>query len=395
MALIIQKFGGTSVSNISRIRKVAQIIKQEVDNNNEVIVVVSAMSGTTNDLVLLAKQLGAFEGNEEYDVVVSAGEQITAGLVSQALKELSFKSRSFSAWQLPIVTDSFFGKANIKSINTYILKEYVKYGGIPVITGFQGVCDNAKTTTFGRGGSDLTAVAIAAATNAKRCDIYTDVDGIFTADPTLVTTAKKLDQIDYNDMLEMSYSGAKVLQPRAVEYAIKHQVPVRVISSFFNGTGTIIGNFENKKIVGIALTDNLEKINIFFHSDQDFERLIEFLNDNLIRFNVFEKTENYVTIFFNKDEIHGITENLQRRSIVERIEYVSKTVDKSPALAKISVIGSGTHQVANRMLEDLEKSHIPITSVSPYNAKIIFWLEEKYSKKALKLLHDRFVIGQE
>ena len=258
MSLIVQKFGGTSVSNIDRIRKVALIIKQEIDNGNMSVVVVSAMSGVTNNLVSLAKQLGAFEGDEEYDAIVSSGEQITAGLVAQSLKELGIRSRSFTAWQLPIVTDDSFGKANIKSINTYALKEYVKNGGVPVITGFQGVCDGARVTTFGRGGSDMTAVAISAALGAEICDIYTDVSGVFTADPMIVPNAKIINSIDYTDMLEMSYSGAKVLQSRAVEYAINNDVIMRVKSSFINGDGSIIGQFETKSVVGLALSDNLE-----------------------------------------------------------------------------------------------------------------------------------------
>lgn len=394
MALIIQKFGGTSVSNIERIRKVAQIIKQELDNGNRVIVVVSAMSGATNNLVSLAKQLGAFEGDEEYDAIVSAGEQITAGLVAQSLREISLKSRSFLAWQLPIVTDANFGKANIKSINTYILKEYVKIGGVPVITGFQGVCDGARITTFGRGGSDLTAVAIAASLNADRCDIYTDVDGIFTADPMIIPGATRIDAIDYSDMLEMSYSGAKVLQSRAVEYAIKYNVPVRVLSSFVKGDGTLISKYPNKEIAGIALTDNLEKINISFSGEDNFTRLIDFFNNNLVKFDIESRTNNSVAVFLNKDEVHFIIESLQLSGIIEKIEYEPRKLSSPNNLSKLTVIGKGSNKILNSIKNLMQLNKINIVSISPYNSKIVFWVESSLAKKAMHIIHENCILNR-
>lgn len=392
MSLIVQKFGGTSVSNIDRIRKVALIIKQEIDNGNMSVVVVSAMSGVTNNLVSLAKQLGAFEGDEEYDAIVSSGEQITAGLVAQSLKELGIRSRSFTAWQLPIVTDDSFGKANIKSINTYALKEYVKNGGVPVITGFQGVCDGARVTTFGRGGSDMTAVAISAALGAEICDIYTDVSGVFTADPMIVPNAKIINSIDYTDMLEMSYSGAKVLQSRAVEYAINNDVIMRVKSSFINGEGSIIGHFETKSVVGLALSDNLERISVFFDNEDHFNKIVEFFNENMIKFDISVKTDSYMTIFVNKDELHNITESLQYSGLVRKIEYLTR-MNNEPQLSKITIIGHKTPELVEQVELALQSVNIKARNISQFRTKVIVWVESCCDKIALNAIHNFCIIN--
>jgi len=392
MALIVQKFGGTSVSNIDRIRKVALLTKQEIDNGNMPVVVVSAMSGVTNNLVSLAKQLGAFEGNEEYDAIVSSGEQITAGLVAQSLKELGIKSRSFTAWQLPIVTDDSFGKANIKSVNTYTLKEYVKNGGVPVITGFQGVCDGARVTTFGRGGSDMTSVAIAAAIGAELCDIYTDVSGVFTADPMIVPNAQIIDKIDYIDMLEMSYNGAKVLQSRAVEYAISNNVKIRVKSSFINGEGSIIGNFDSRSVVGLALSDNLERISVFFDDDDHFNRIIEFFNENTIKFDISFKGQDYITIFVNRDELHNITESLQYSGLVRKIEYLTR-LNHEPQLSKITVVGQKTPELVESIELALKSVNIKAKNISQFRTKVIVWVESQQDKIALNAIHNFCILN--
>ncbi len=240
MARLVLKFGGTSVANIERIRNVALRVKREVEAGNEVAVVVSAMSGVTNQLVAWVNEVAKFYDPKEYDAVVATGEQVTSGLTALALQEIGVKARSWQGWQIPLRTDATHSKARIDSIETSDRARDMAAGTVAVVAGFQGVAEGNRVTTLGRGGSDTSAVALAAALKADRCDIYTDVDGVYTCDPRIVTKARKLDQIAYEEMLEMASLGAKVLQTRSVELAMNHRVKVQVLTSFEDKPGTMV-----------------------------------------------------------------------------------------------------------------------------------------------------------
>src|SRR6185437_10525167 len=266
MARIVQKFGGTSVADIERIKAVARRVKREVDAGNEVAVVVSAMAGATNQLVGWTNAMGEIPDPKEYDVVVASGEQVTAGLTALALQGLGVRARSFLGWQLPVRTDRAHGKARIEAIPSDALIAGMKSGEVAVVAGFWGVAADGRVTTLGRGGSDTSAVALAAALGAERCDIFTDVDGVYTTDPRIVAKAKKLDKITYEEMLEMASLGAKVLQTRSVELAMNHRVRVQVLSSFTEAPGTLVVDEEEiveKQVVsGIAYSRDEAKITL-------------------------------------------------------------------------------------------------------------------------------------
>jgi aspartate kinase len=240
MARIVQKFGGTSVADLERIRAVAQRVKAEVDVGNEVAVVVSAMSGTTNQLVEWSSEIGPVHDAREYDVVVSTGEQVTVGLLAIALQNIGIDARSWLGWQIALHTNDVHGSARIESIDTDKLDEHLSSGQVAVVAGFQGIGPDGRISTLGRGGYDTSAVALAAALNADRCDIYTDVDGVYTTDPRIMPKARKLERITFEEMLELASLGSKVLHPRSVEFAGRYRVPLRVMSTFQDGPGTLI-----------------------------------------------------------------------------------------------------------------------------------------------------------
>ena len=264
MGRIVQKYGGTSVADVDRIRNVATRVKREVDAGTQVAVVVSAMAGVTNQLVDYVRQLAPLHDTREYDAVVATGEQVTAGLLALALQTLGVPSRSFLGWQMPFRTDSMHGQARIEGIETAELERRLANGEVPVVAGFQGVSPDGRITTLGRGGSDTCAVALAAALKADRCDIYTDVDGVYTTDPRIVAKARKLDKITYEEMLELASLGAKVLQTRSVAMAMKHRVRVQVLSSFADLPGTLVVDedeiVEQELVSGIAYSRDEAKI---------------------------------------------------------------------------------------------------------------------------------------
>src|SRR5438067_9685372 len=266
MARIVQKFGGTSVADLERIRNAACRVKREVDAGNEVAVVVSAMAGTTNQLVEWTREVSVLHDAREYDVVVAAGEQVTAGLMAMALQDLGLNARSWLGWQVPIRTDGVHSKARIEAIHTAEIERRFAEGQVAVVAGFQGIGPRGRITTLGRGGSDTSAVAFAAAIKADRCDIFTDVDGVFTTDPRIVANARKLDKITYEEMLEMASQGARVLQTRSVEMAMKHRVRLQVLSSFEDRPGTLVVDedeiVEQEMVSGIAYNRDEAKITL-------------------------------------------------------------------------------------------------------------------------------------
>jgi len=398
---VVLKFGGTSVADVPQIKKIALKIKGEVDQGNKVIVVVSAMSGVTNNLINLVNQTSKNFSLSEHDVVLSTGEQITSALLSIALEELSLKARSWMGWQVPIVSDNTYGKAVIKDIKTSNIMGSIKKGYIAIVSGFQGISEDNRITTLGRGGSDTTAVALAAAFSADRCDIYTDVEGVYTTDPRIVKKAKKLDFITYEEMLELASQGAKVLQTRSVALAMKYNVNLRVLSSFENVPGTLIaeerGNMEKSEISGIAHSLNEAKITLSDIPDQPgqaaniFGALAEFsVNVDMI---VQSSSINHgsTDMTFTIPE----TDLLMAEKVIKKIKgnIGFKKFTSETNVVKISIVGNAMRSqsgIAKTMFETLAKNHINIQVISTSEIKISVLISSEYYELAMRSLHLAF-----
>ena len=401
MELVVLKFGGTSVADVPQIKKIALKVKGEVDQGNKVIVVVSAMSGVTNNLIDLVNQTSKNFSLSEHDVVLSTGEQITSALLSIALEELSLKARSWMGWQVPIVSDNTHGKAVIKDIKTSNIIGSIKKGYIAIVSGFQGISEDNRITTLGRGGSDTTAVALAAAFSADRCDIYTDVEGVYTTDPRIVKKAKKLDFITYEEMLELASQGAKVLQTRSVALAMKYNVKLRVLSSFVNVPGTLIaeerGNMEKSEISGIAHSLNEAKITLSDIPDQPgqaaniFGALAEFsINVDMI---VQSSSINHgsTDMTFTIPE----TDLLMAEKVIKKIKgnIGFKKFTSETNVVKISIIGNAMRSqsgIAKTMFQTLAKNHINIQVISTSEIKISVLISSEYYELAMRSLHLAF-----
>lgn len=401
MELVVLKFGGTSVADVPQIKKIALKIKGEVDQGNKVIVVVSAMSGVTNNLIDLVNQTSKNFSLSEHDVVLSTGEQITSALLSIALEELSLKARSWMGWQVPIVSDNTHGKAVIKDIKTSNIMGSIKKGYIAIVSGFQGISEDNRITTLGRGGSDTTAVALAAAFSADRCDIYTDVEGVYTTDPRIVKKAKKLDFITYEEMLELASQGAKVLQTRSVALAMKYNVNLRVLSSFANVPGTLIaeerGNMEKSEISGIAHSLNEAKITLSDIPDQPgqaaniFGALAEFsVNVDMI---VQSSSINHgsTDMTFTIPE----TDLLMAEKVIKKIKgnIGFKKFTSETNVVKISIVGNAMRSqsgIAKTMFQTLAKNHINIQVISTSEIKISVLISSEYYELAMRSLHLAF-----
>ena len=401
MELVVLKFGGTSVADVPQIKKIALKVKGEVDQGNKVIVVVSSMSGVTNNLIDLVNQTSKNFSLSEHDVVLSTGEQITSALLSIALEELSLKARSWMGWQVPIVSDNTHGKAVIKDIKTSNIMGSIKKGYIAIVSGFQGISEDNRITTLGRGGSDTTAVALAAAFSADRCDIYTDVEGVYTTDPRIVKKAKKLDFITYEEMLELASQGAKVLQTRSVALAMKYNVNLRVLSSFANLPGTLIaeerGNMEKSEISGIAHSLNEAKITLSDIPDQPgqaaniFGALAEFsINVDMI---VQSSSINHgsTDMTFTIPE----TDLLMAEKVIKKIKgnIGFKKFTSETNVVKISIIGNAMRSqsgIAKTMFQTLAKNHINIQVISTSEIKISVLISAEYYELAMRSLHLAF-----
>ena len=398
---MVLKFGGTSVADVPQIKKIALKVKGEVDQGNKVIVVVSAMSGVTNNLIDLVNQTSKNFSLSEHDVVLSTGEQITSALLSIALEELSLKARSWMGWQVPIVSDNTHGKAFIKDIKTSNIMGSIKKGYIAIVSGFQGISEDNRITTLGRGGSDTTAVALAAAFSADRCDIYTDVEGVYTTDPRIVKKAKKLDFITYEEMLELASQGAKVLQTRSVALAMKYNVNLRVLSSFANLPGTLIaeerGNMEKSEISGIAHSLNEAKITLSDIPDQPgqaaniFGALAEFsINVDMI---VQSSSINHgsTDMTFTIPE----TDLLMAEKVIKKIKgnIGFKKFTSETNVVKISIVGNAMRSqsgIAKTMFQTLAKNHINIQVISTSEIKISVLISSEYYELAMRSLHLAF-----
>ncbi|MEJ6594846.1 aspartate kinase [Parasphingorhabdus sp.] len=413
MARIVMKFGGTSMAGIERIRRVAQIVKQQADAGHDVAVVVSAMAGDTDRLVNFCREASSLYDPAEYDVVVASGEQVTAGLLAIALQSLGAKARSWLGWQMPIRTIEAHSKARIESIDAAALTAAMQSGEIAIIPGFQGISEDGRITTLGRGGSDTSAVAIAAAVKADRCDIYTDVDGVYTSDPRIVTRARKLKTVTFEEMLELASVGAKVLQTRSVGLAMKEGVRIQVLSSFSEEgspvaddlPGTMIisedemetDDMESQLITGIAHDKNESKITLTRVPDRPgavaniFAPLADAaINVDMIIQNVGrEKGETDVTFTVPSADLDQAMQVLEGAK--ENIGFNRLIPDSN--VAKISVVGVGMKShagIAATMFKALAERGVNIQAITTSEIKVSVLIEEDYTELALRVLHTAY-----
>ncbi len=400
MPRIVMKFGGTSVANLDRIREVAQRVKRVADAGNEVAVVLSAMAGTTNQLVAWCQDIAPLHDAREYDAVVATGEQVTTGLLAIALQQIGIDARSWQGWQIPIHTDDAHGKARIRSIDGAALIGHMARGQVPVVSGFQGLGPDSRIATLGRGGSDTSAVALAAALKADRCDIYTDVDGVYTTDPRIVPQAKKLARISYEEMLELASVGAKVLQPRSVELAMNEQVRLQVLSSFDDVPGTLVVDedeiVEKENVSGIAYARDEAKITLRHVADRPgiaatiFGKLAdENINVDMIVQNVSADGTTDMTFTVGKTDLPRTHAALE--TIRAQVGWSEVLVD--PNVAKISVVGVGMRShagVAGVMFRALADKAINIQVISTSEIKVSVLIGAEYTELAVRALHTAY-----
>jgi aspartate kinase len=398
---VVMKFGGTSVASIERIRAVAQRVKREVDAGNEVAVVVSAMSGATNRLVAWCGELSPLYDAREYDVVVASGEQVTCGLMAIALQTIGVNARSWLGWQIPVESDDAHGKARIQAIRTEDMISRFSQGQVAVVAGFQGVGPDKRVTTLGRGGSDTSAVALAAALQADRCDIFTDVDGVYTTDPRIVAKARKLDKISYEEMLEMASVGAKVLQIRSVEMAMKHRVRLQVLSSFEDKPGTLVVDedeiMEQELVSGIAYSRDEAKITLLKVADRPgiaasiFGPLADAnINVDMIVQNVSETGDTTdMTFTVSKADFERAKQVIEGQR--NQVQFAGMIADSN--VVKVSVIGVGMRShagIAQRMFKALAEKGINIQVISTSEIKISVLVAEEYTELAVRALHTAY-----
>lgn len=402
MALIVQKYGGTSVGSVERIKAVAERVVRTAKEGNKVVVVVSAMSGETDKLISLAHQLSARPGEREMDMLLSSGERVTSALTAMAVEALGSKAISFTGRQAGIITDTVHTKARIERINGERISRALEEGFVVVIAGFQGVTEGSTdVTTLGRGGSDLSAVAIAAAVKADLCEIYTDVDGVYTTDPNIVPEARKLQRISYEEMLELASLGAKVLQTRSVEFAMKYNVPVVVRSSFNNNPGTLVveedKDMENVVVSGIAYDKNQAKITVvdvpdkpgiaaqLFNAIASANIIIDMIVQNI------SSDGKFADISFTVPK----TDAGRAVEVAGKIgtELGAKRVDLREDISKVSVVGVGmrTHSgVAAKMFQQLADHNINIFMISTSEIKVSCIIDLKFTELAVRVLHETF-----
>ena len=401
MARIVQKFGGTSVANVERIKAVAQRVKAEIDQGNEVAVVVSAMAGTTNQLVAWVNEISKLHDAREYDTVVAAGEQVTSGLTALALQEIGITARSWLGWQVPVATDGIHGRARVERIETGELRQRMARGEVPVLAGFQGLGNDNRITTLGRGGSDISAVALAAALDADRCDIYTDVDGVYTTDPRIVAKARKLDKITYEEMLEMASLGAKVLHTRSVELAMKQRVRLQVLSSFTDAPGTLVVDedeiVEKELVSGIAYSRDEAKVTLVRVPDRPgvaasiFGSLADAgINVDMIVQNVSEDGKaTDLTFTVTRSDLPRALKVLEGKD--KELGYAA--IKPDAAVVKVSVVGVGMRShpgVAQLMFKTLADKGINIQVISTSEIKVSVLIAEEYTELALRALHSAY-----
>ena len=402
MKIVVMKFGGTSVADISKINNVASIINKNY-KKYKLVIVLSAMAGVTNDLQKLIDQID-YPSSKENDLILTSGEQVTVGLLSMLLNKMKIKSIPLLGWQVPIITDSSYEKAKILNINKDNILKYLAEYDVVVLAGFQGVNTEGKITSIGRGGSDTTAVAIASSLNAERCDIFSDVEGVYSSDPAIVKNAKKIDKISYEEMLEMSSMGAKVLHTRSVELAMKNNLTLQVLSSLTNQEGTLIVNekklIEKEVVSGVSYSKDESKITISGIPDKPgiAAKIFRILSRNNINIDMIVQnisqdgiSANLTFTVLNKDM--KISKNLLKKNS-KKILY--KQLSTNSEVAKISVIGMGMMSqsgVAEKMFQTLADQQINILAISTSEIKISVLIEEKYTNNAVNSLHSAYRLG--
>ncbi len=405
MALVVQKYGGTSVGDVERIKNVARRVLHAKKQGHQLVVVVSAMAGETDKLIRLAQQITPTPDERELDVLVSTGEQVSIALLAMALKSMDCDSKSYLGFQIKIATDSVFGKARISSIDSDKMRQDLKQGRVVVVAGFQGVDDSGNITTLGRGGSDTSAVAVAAALAADVCEIYTDVDGVYTTDPNVYPRARKLSRISYDEMLEMASLGAKVLQIRSVEFAKKYDVPIHVRSSFNDNPGTIVckEDKEMEKVVvsGVTYNKNESKIEVMRLPDipgvaaKLFKPIADanIVVDMIIQTSSTEKGCADVAFTVPKSDFAKTLQIVKEANK----EFGGKEVKFNEDIAKISIVGVGMRShsnVATQMFSALAKEGINIHMISTSEIKISCVIDSKYTELAVRALHDAFELDK-
>jgi aspartate kinase len=400
MALIVQKYGGTSVGDLDRIANVARRVASVKDQGNDMVVVVSAMAGETDRLLGMAKKIASIPNEREVDVLISTGEQVTIALLALTLESLRYKARSYCGWQIPLVTDDAYGAARIAEVNKNNILADLAGGNIVIVAGFQGVDERGSITTLGRGGSDTSAVAVAGALNADLCEIFTDVDGVYTTDPNIVPGARKIGTIAYEEMLEMASLGAKVLHIRAVEFAMRYHVPLVVRSSFNDSPGTLVteeGADMEKEVVR-AVTCSTKEAKITFSGVQDKPGVASLIFSGLADANVV------VDLIIQNSSADGhtdITFTVPEADLAKALEICksikgdlgAKEVNGSDDIAKVSIIGLGMRSysgVAATMFAALAKEGINIEMISTSEIKISCVVRKKYAELAVRTLHDAF-----
>jgi len=404
MALIVQKYGGTSVGTIEKIRNCAKRVARTREQGNDVVVVVSAMSGETNRLLGLASQLSEMPNERELDVVASTGEQVTIGLLAIALMEMGVKAKSFCGFQIPIHTDSAYVKARIRKIEGDTIMKALKEGHVAVVAGFQGIDDTGSITTLGRGGSDTSAVAVAAALKADVCEIYTDVDGVYTTDPNICPDARKLEKISFEEMLELASLGAKVLQIRSVEFGMKYGVRIHVRSSFNENQGTIVTTeeeiMETAVVSGVAYSKNEAKVTLVKVPDKPgiAAKIFKPLTDANIVVDVIVQN---VSVTGHTDLTFTVARTDFKRAmmITERTakDVGAEKVFGDDKVAKVSIVGMAMRShsgVASKVFETLAAEGINIVAITTSEIKISVLIEDKYTELAVRVLHGAFGLGK-
>ncbi|MDY0211851.1 MAG: aspartate kinase [Desulfuromonadaceae bacterium] len=403
MALVVQKYGGTSVGTIDKIRNVAQRVARTHDDGNDVVVIVSAMSGETNKLVAMANEMCEFPSEREYDVLVSTGEQVTIALLAMCLQSMGYKAKSYLGHQIPIITDSASSKARIKEIGQDNIRQDLAGGSIVVVAGFQGIDAEGNITTMGRGGSDTSAVAVAAALKADVCEIYTDVDGVYTTDPRIAEDASKIEKITYDEMLEMASLGAKILQIRSVEFAKKYGVVLHVRSSFNDNPGTLVikedSEMETVLVSGVTYSKDEAKVSVLQIPDKPgiAASIFSPLSDASISVDVI--IQNIST-----KGLTDITFTVPRTDLKKTLKIVEETAQKIGAggvtsdekVAKVSIVGVGMRShsgVASKMFSTLSAEGINIQMISTSEIKVSCVIDDKYAELAVRVLHEAFELG--
>lgn len=405
MGLIVQKFGGSSVGSIDKIRHVATLVKKEVDAGNQVVVVLSAMQGETDRLIAMANEMHVDSHSREYDMLVSTGEQVSTSLLAISLNSIGHDAQSLAGWQAGVKTESRHRHARILDIDTKKIQTILNRGGIPIVTGFQGFDQHQNVTTLGRGGSDTTAVAIAAKLGADACHIYTDVEGVFTTDPRIEPAARRLNQITFEEMLELASLGAKVLQIRSVEFAGKYNVPLKVLSTFNPGPGTIITyedeSMENPIVSGIAIDRNQAKISILGVPDSPgvATKILSAISEEGIEIDMIvqnvpreDGTIDFSFSLGRADYDHAML-------IMDRVctTIGARNVDGDLSIAKLSVVGVGMKShagVATTMFDALSSENINLHMISTSEIKISVVIDEKYSELGVRTLHSAFNLAE-